>query len=107
MQERLESFPASRDLEFQFDDRQRERTRLTEGERDTVEPKVAWEKPALVHSGEGVGGYGLIEGEEKRVVKTREACCTSERDTVILSPCPLEIITNTLHLWHLQDLFVL
>ena len=27
--------------------------------------------------------------------------------TVILSPCPLEIITNTLHLWHQQDLFVL
>ena len=61
---------------------------------------MAWEKPARSCSLRGGGGYGLIEGEEKRVVKTREACCTSERDTA-LSSChlvPLEIITNTLHL---------
>ena len=54
----MESFPTSRYLEFQFDDRQRKRRKRLTGERDTVEPKVAWEK--LAHSGEG-GGYGLIE----------------------------------------------
>ena len=36
-------FSTSRDLEFQFDDRRRER--LTD-KKDTVEPKVAWEKLA-------------------------------------------------------------
>ena len=41
-------FSTSRDLEFQFDDRRREREtrgRLTD-KKDTVEPKVAWEKLA-------------------------------------------------------------
>ena len=50
-------FSTSRDLEFQFDDRrgERERGRLTD-KKDTVEPKVAWEK--LARSLEGGGGGG-------------------------------------------------